>query len=649
MMVIKKIVLLVCVQCLCLVALLHAETPLKQGSLLAAYLSLTSPEQAEERFRLAHQYGCNAALIADGRYQLQTEWWQAWGQIAGKYDIQMMPVLNFAVPRELRETPGSYRPYVTRDGEVYQKTPCPADETYWNVVIGERFARLAELATTTAITGVAFDTEMYGSDISLYTDLCYCDACWQEFMNAEPSFDPNAASLGKEARFDYLITHQLLQRYTMVQWERVRTILSQIEQRVHRIHPHLQLGFLCYLHNWFYMALVQGLGTPENPVLVFSESSYVLGYTPYVDQERDKVLGNQQIVRYIPGLWLSRFFPHDLPAQLTDLATHTDGYWIYTADSIWTDDPKSKGESVHGSSQEYWSAIKKANDELLRLASDSDLTARTIPAVNQASFYDAAQRRLSRASALRQLFALLGAQASGLPSGSADMRSALPAGKMPALPIYRGQTLVHCLRPTGGSVQITHVPVARNTDPELFKLPGDGTSPIEYIVFDDEGQVVQEGNVKPPESSKTIELPANREGVASLLITSGLNGVQMKTSGFTGVVEASSTFPLEIFFDSPPLEEGVTWGLYVPTGQQWLKFQAHCPPPESAVLSIQSPETALSPRTRISGFTEFQIDLDSASDSKFWTITTAPDAPAPFGDVRLYLYDAEFPYVWVMP
>jgi hypothetical protein len=245
----------------------------------AAYFHLAPVEQGDEYFHQLKTHGFNTALVA-GPYHLEESLWQAWGHLAQTRDIALFPVLQFSVPQEFTEGRRSYIPYINRDGEVYQATPCPLDRRYWDRVIGERFDTLAVIAETTTIAGALFDTEMYGSDISLYTDLCYCDGCWQQFIRSQPWFTLSPVNrsypvlfLPRSQRFDYLTTHQLFRDYTIFQWQQLQQIVSHIATSAQRISPHFQVGFLGYLHNWFFSALVYGLGTPESPVLVFSESS----------------------------------------------------------------------------------------------------------------------------------------------------------------------------------------------------------------------------------------------------------------------------------------------------------------------------------------------------------------------------------------
>lgn len=257
----KKIFFLSCLFCLSFLFNVEAE-PEDAGLVTVirgAYLPLKSREEGTLHLSRLQEHGINTVLVADGRFSLQEQRWLEWGKIAEVLGLDLWSVLHFAVPRELRNTPNSYRPYANRAGEIYQRTPCPLDEGYWHEVIGKRFSRLAELSEMSSLSGAAFDTEMYGSEISLYYDLCYCDVCWLEFTASEPSFMPfhkgihqKARNLPAEQRYEYLSEHDLLREYTNFEWKRVQEILAHIRQSIHQTHPNFRLGFVGYRHSWFF-------------------------------------------------------------------------------------------------------------------------------------------------------------------------------------------------------------------------------------------------------------------------------------------------------------------------------------------------------------------------------------------------------------
>ena len=590
-----------------------------------AYLPLTSVEEGELQLKDLRSHGINTVLVADGTFSLQEKRWLKWGDMAGSFGLDLWAVLHFAVPRELRERPKSYRPYVNRAGKVYQGTPCPLDERYWHDAIGKRFLRLAELSELSPVSGAAFDAEMYGSEISLYYDLCYCDVCWLEFITSESSgLHYSVRDLPAGQRFEYVSAHDLLREYTNFEWRRVRSILDIIRQQIHAKAPHFRLGFLGFRHTWFFSALLRGLGTRERPVWVFSESSYVRGYTPYVDREREQMLNQGKFARYVPGFWLSRFFPRDLPTQLLDLSIHSDGYWLFNAAYLWQDESEVQNVVLHDKPEAYWSSLSLVNAELQQLGEGVSDRGRTLPEVHRSSFYDPKQEKLFKNPELQFLL-------SSYANENVDQSS--PSRKTTR---YQGKTLFHLRKEEGAeqTVQLSLVPIDAASQ-----------APFSYIIFDDVGQVMQRDAIEYQEQSIVISLPGNLSGNISLLTDSGSNALRVSfPEALPYLIEASSTFPLNLFNSS------VSYRLYVPFGEQWMKVRAYCPENEFATLTAWSAEGAklqqMDVQGGLYGFSEMQSLLSSDDESSFATLSVGPSLSKAFGDLRFYLYDAEFPYLF---
>jgi len=642
---ITNILLIICLQLLCAVIPPAYGEEMETASALkirAAYWNIKPIDQAEEQFRLLKQHGLNTAIVSDGKYRLQENLWRGWGKIAGKHDIQLFAVLNFAVPGELKPLQEKYTPYVNRHGTVRHATPCPLDASYWHAVIGQRLEQLAQLSKTTQIAGVLFDTEMYGSDFSIYgTDPCFCDSCWKEFVQAAERQD--AHNLPGEQRFDYLIQYQLFQRYSTFQSKRVQDILSRIERQVHSINPHLLLGFLGYRNNWFYAGLIRGLGTTSRPVMVFSESTYVRGYTAYADKEKraiekaaegrspenkkQKVKGESRveentssIARYVPGLWLGRFFPEELSSQLYTLARHTDGYWIYTADSLWTAEPKPRGYALHGSNEECWIALKRTNDELQHFSKAPGSFQSSIPLVpHLSSFHDTSQNRLVTNPLLKQFIHQIKLRETAVQNVSEIT--------------YRDKTLFHFFNKKGGTIKIAYIPIGKYKGYTRYRL------------FDRDGLLLREGIVDHPYRPVTITLPANISGLVSLLTDAGANATQVSFSGLPFIVEASSTFPLTT------INPEHIYAFYVKPEKKKVKLRAYCSKDESAYITIQSPDDTTYQKINIIEFTEMYIPIGNnfRNNRNFWAIAVNSASSKSYGEVRFYFYDEEFPYLITMP
>jgi hypothetical protein len=629
--------------------------------ILAAFWGICPAVQGEKQLQLLKKFGLNMALVNDSGYDVKAETWREWGKIADKYKINVCPIHSFAGTKEIEILKGKYKPYVDRSGKTLASTPCPLDATYWSISIAERLEQLAYLSKSTTLFAALFDTEMYGAELSIYRDPCFCDVCWQEFVQSGALKDQTAYTLKKEERFPYLTRRNLLERYADVQEYRLQGIVSRIEQHIHSINPDLQLGFLAYNNNWFYRGLIRGLGTAANPALVFSETSYVRGYTPYVDQERvfieedTRSPGHTErtappIACYIPGIWLGRFYPDELSSQLYHIAAHSNGYWLFTASSLWMEGEKPGAYALHGSNAEHWEVFKQANNELDRFSQAPGTYQSNLPPIYPSSFYNPLQERLMTPSSLANFLLDMASQ------------NAFPQDAQKPQVTYRGTTLFHGLKQTpAASIQITHVSLGYS-------------EPTRYKLFDSRGELLQEGRLDLESPSVTIALPQDLFGVVSVLTESGINATQITFSELPYLVEASATFPLYI------ANTISTYTIYVKPDQQHVRLYAYCCATQTAALTVQSPDNRVNQTTEIRKHTEIRVpvpvaghtpvlyerqtqpnsqlsrQLDSGraiplnveqpgTNQRFWTIGITPVPTEPYETVQFYLYNAELPYI----
>lgn len=612
-----------------------------------AYWGLQPHAEGRQQLALLRQHGLDTALIKDGEYVLSLELLRQWAEVAQNHQIALLPVINFAGPSEINALQGSFRAYIDANGRSFPKTPCPLDAAYWNLSIFERMAQLAHLAQSAPLAGATFDTEMYGSDIRLYGSTpCFCDTCWQEFAQA---MQPGAFRIPAAQRLAYLRDHQLQAAYTTFQQEQLRNLLQRLERGIHAINPDFAIGFLAYRPNWFYDAVTLGLGTPSQPVLVFTESSYVRGYTADIAQEQQRVLNAASgAARYIPGLWLERFFPDDLTAQLATMTTQADGYWLFTADSLWEKNWQSELYALHGGQQAYWEALGKANYTistcLPQKSADipvgknsqqaNQAIAECLPDMNERqedaftiyppSFYDAERKKLfTPPSLMYMLYTVL-----------TEKQRSGPQVRQPVV-TFRGKNAFHGL--------ITEEAVRQNRYIGISHSPqGSYTDPTHYLLFDSAGSLLSEGRLTPEAPTINILVSAEMAEVFSLLVDSGFNASVVTLDGIPAVVEASATFPLSTIGSTH------TYGLYVPADQQHVRLSAYCAETEPAVLVVRSPDQQVDMQATIRGFSEFNIPVLGNGES-FWSLAVTSTPYEMFEDVEFYLYNHEFPFVTVNP
>ncbi len=601
----------------------------------AAYWGIGTKGEAREQLELLAAHGLNTALVKDVNYVLREDLWRDWGKLAEKRHVQLFSVINFKGRRESEYLAASFRPFVNRSGTMFSQTPCPLDSEYWEASIGSRFRQLARLAKTTPLTGLLFDTEMYLTDFPLYSDVCFCDQCWQDFSQTVGW----GAEIPREERGEYLDAHQAGADYVELQEKHLNEIVRGIAAEVYAIAPELQMGFLAYRDTWFHHSLIKGLGTPDSPILVFSELSYVVGFSQYLQRELQSVAPqspdadtNQQ-VHYIPGIWLGRFFPEDIASQVYALATHAKGYWVFTADSLWPGGQNSGAYALHGNAEAYWAALKKANDELRKYHAAPARFRSTLPPIYLSSFYDQRKNRLITETSLNDfmyavlLYRLQKRQPIALGDTSIE--------EFHAPIIYRGKALFHSLKNPllsnlDGRIRVTHEPLA------------DYPEPTRYRVFDKHGELFEQGSLDSEHTSVEIVLAKEIIGIISILVDSGRNAARVSFENLPYVVEASTTFPLST------INSAHAYIVHVDAHTPRMTLRASCSGQETAMLSVAFPDTGLGEQQEIADFTEIRVPFDALGALErpnIGIVRITPVANRMFEDVQWYLYNEKFPYV----
>ena len=640
----QRIFIIMCV--LLLSPVLYAENTAKDQDadvplppkIIAAYWGIKSLELAEQQLSTLKEHGLNTTLLKHTHYTLEETLLQGWSNMAAKAGLRFFPVLNFAGSKEIPLFRETFNPYVDRHGKVFAATPCPLDVYYWDVAISQRFQQLAQLSQASGIVGALFDTEMYGSELSVYTDVCFCDFCWQRFIEAAQRRIPTQK---KEQRFAYLMENHLFESYEAVQTKALQEILSEIRLKVHSINPKLVLGFVAFVESWFYQGLIHGLGTLNMPVRVFSERTYIRGYTPDVLAERAFITETsvqmeplnaspaiEPIAEYIPGLWLGRFFPERLPSELYALATHANGYWLFTADSLWSDTPKHEPYALHGKNDDYWNAIKAANTELHRHANNPGGYHSKLPAVYQSSFHEKSQHRLIRPPSLARF--MQDVVTKRFSSSMAEKtRMAKPLN-------YREETLFHCIKMNNveGEIRISNT------------TKGKRAGQIFYRIFDSNGEIIREGSISAQDALEKILIPPEYFGLLSLMIQSGVNSTQVEISGMPYVVEASSTFHLSTG-NTPH-----TYTFFVKPEIRIVQLRTYYHNEHPAQLTVLSPGNQVIQRVAIKNINEVQLptyvqDNHSLERMGAQTISIQAEPSKQLGNVSFYFFNEEFPYVIV--
>jgi len=165
-----------------------------------------------------------------------------------------------------------------------------------------------------------------------------CDGCFGDFLSRTDA-DQKLADLPWKDRHQWLVDRKVTGDYNRHMRDRVAAIARKLQQQVHAINPDLLLGFMCWYRNkvgdgtsenYFLHGLLEGFKTAKRPVMVWTESpEYAAGYGKHTDARR-KYFRSVGDVIYIPALYLEHHAPAKLAQQTHNLATHSDGYWIFT-------------------------------------------------------------------------------------------------------------------------------------------------------------------------------------------------------------------------------------------------------------------------------------------------------------------------------
>ena len=216
-------------------------------------------------------------------------------------------------------------------GKGEDNRPSPTDAAAWQKLVVDEALRAyrQSVADGTPIAGVSIDLEMYGAKfMEVYSNAAtFDDPTYQAFWK-DRTEKLDYETVAPEKRFDFLAEHDLLDDYYRFLEARIEEIARNVRTQIHAEAPDLLIGFLQYLDNWFYRGFVRGLGTPEMPVIAFTENTYH-GYGYNADYEYNYFRDNGQHALYVPGFWPRTIHPDSLGPQVYAAGVEADGYWFF--------------------------------------------------------------------------------------------------------------------------------------------------------------------------------------------------------------------------------------------------------------------------------------------------------------------------------
>ena len=286
-----------------------------------------------------------------------------WAKEAKRLGMKCFFACNFSVDARKAKL----RRAVLADGFV-ERYACPIEERFWRDHLGKTVMDAVgrSMQPDVEITGLWIDFELYHEQRARYytTNACYCDHCFAEFLRSQGRGAPRVAPAERQT---WLRGQEVFDQYHPFLQSRVEALAAELRERIHAANPRFLLGFYPTPKNWSLIGVARGLSTEAMPIIVWATDTYGGGGPTRVPDDWRESFAKQGIhARYCAGMLLRCYSATNLAAHLYLSSTKCDGYWLFTTYTLWTM-PEKRGKVYYlasGTPEEYWAAIKEANDAL---------------------------------------------------------------------------------------------------------------------------------------------------------------------------------------------------------------------------------------------------------------------------------------------
>ncbi len=248
--------------------------------------------------------------------------------------------------------------------------PSPLEEKYWMGQLLEEARYVAEVANENPnIRAFVFDLEAYAENVMWRHNSSFDDATFFAAIDLVAEREGEAVRTAAQRvdpddRYDWLREHGLLEAYFAAQSELVTEMAVRFREAVREVNPDLALGFVYYEPNWMHDGWARGLGTPDQPCIVFSELEYHDGIGPS-SRGLAQRLDDQGIQAwYMAGLQPEHFTPARFAAQADKGNRWHNGFWFFTSYSLWQPEPgKLWGPYlIRAASEQYVEALGEVHE-----------------------------------------------------------------------------------------------------------------------------------------------------------------------------------------------------------------------------------------------------------------------------------------------
>src|ERR1035437_3630253 len=299
-----------------------------EGRLRAGYMGAFDMKVLPEMSKA----GMNAALVGFGNLggpgvAKYAERMGPMSEATADAGLAFLPVLDWWGSGEPLWAKG-FNPFVTAKGEVLKDTPCPYTPAFWDRVVVARLVAVARALAARPLNGICLDLEMYGAKNTHYEGDCYCDLCFRLYLQHK---GPQGALPPPADRNELVRRRGDADLYRALQRDHARELATSCRDAIQRERSGVRLGVLHLdVSEPLQEGIALGFGTPQLPVLAFTEVTYSTGYTAYVEeaQKRFRALGAH--VDLVVGIFQSKVPADKLAAHLFHGARAAYGYWIFT-------------------------------------------------------------------------------------------------------------------------------------------------------------------------------------------------------------------------------------------------------------------------------------------------------------------------------
>ena len=444
---------------------------------------------------------------------------------------------------------------------------CPTDEAFWQQEMTAKAVALAREGMTAdkEISGILIDFELYANDKTgqiYYTDACYCDHCFGDFLKHKGVEDASKQVPFAE-RVKWLKDRKLFEEYHPFLQGQVRALAVKMREAVEAVRKDFFLGFYPRPHNWMLVGVAQGIGTAERPMVLWATDTYGGGGPSKIPNWREEMEKQDIHCYYCAGMLLRFYSAANLAANMVGCSMKGAGYWLFTVHTLCVPEEQQSGDYYlsAGTPQDYLGEIRRADGELDKWSADQKNYKTGLALVEEPVRYRQVGFDVGRFK---------------VPAVVDKSEAAHSPVALPPLPLVGSQYLVMCLKE--GTEAAVRFQVARSKSADVWG--------VSYAVLDPDKQVVSTGKM-PPGEDFTVKFKAVKAGVHTIALSPGYYGR-------CTAAESSVPFALSTQGSLEVASPGGKVYFFVPEGVADFELSAQCKNGSgTAQLTVYDPDGAV--------------------------------------------------------